>query len=193
MTSLRARNRLNAMRTVQRLALPMFLDRGFDDVGVDEIAGAAGMAASTVYRHFGTKEEIVLWDEHDVEIDQALERRLRRQPPLEAIRDAFVDTLGGRYNEDLEFQLVRIRYIYATEQLHAAAVEADFRVRHELTEALQHVLSRQHRHAAPIIAGASLLALDVAMERWQASEAVEPLADLLTQSFESLVHLADLR
>jgi hypothetical protein len=44
----------------------------------------------------------------------------------------FVDELATRYDVDLDFQLRRIRYIYATKQLHAAAVEADLRTRAEL-------------------------------------------------------------
>ncbi|MEL7158492.1 MAG: TetR family transcriptional regulator [Actinomycetota bacterium] len=186
MASLRERNRLNAMRLTQRTALPMFVDRGFDRVTVDDIADEVGMAASTIYRHFTTKEAIVLWDEHDPAIEAALEAELRRRPPFEAIREAFIATLGERYTDDLSFQLERIRYIYATEQLHAAAVEADFVARRELTTALEHVLSRKQRTAAPIIAGAAMLALDVAMERWQAKNGKTSLGTLLTQAFDQL-------
>ena len=179
------------MRLTQRTALPMFIDRGFDRVTVDDIAGEVGMAASTIYRHFATKEAIVLWDEHDPAIEAALEQHLRtRRPPFEAIREAFVDTLGERYTDDLAFQLERVAYIYATEQLHAAAVEADFAARRELTEALERLLSRKQRSAAPIIAGAALLALDVAMERWQANDAKTSLAVLLTEAFDQLESLA---
>ncbi|MDJ0768660.1 MAG: TetR family transcriptional regulator [Ilumatobacter sp.] len=189
MTSLRQRNRHNAMRAAQRAALPLFRERGFDNVTVDEVAAEAGMAASTIYRHFTTKEALVLWDEHDVAIDDALAQRLKHQPPLEAIRDAFVETLGGRYDADLEFQLARIKFIYAAEALHAAAVEADFASRDELSGAVRHFLSRRNRDAAPIIAGAAMLALDVAIERWAAGDAKRPLSALIREAFDTLAHL----
>jgi len=164
----------------------MFIERGFDDVTVGEIAAEVGMAPSTLYRHFRTKEDIVMWDEHDAAIDDALEHALADKPPLEALRSVFVDELATRYDADLDFQLRRIRYIYATEQLHAAAVEADLRTRAELTAGLEHAMTQQNRPAAAIIAGASLLALDIAIDRWQADNARQSLTKRIEESFQQL-------
>ena len=125
MRSLRERNRHNAMRTTQRAALDLFEAQGFEQVTVAEIAEAVGMAASTIYRHFETKEAIVLWDEHDASLDAAFVGAFTRHPPLKAIRTVFVDELGPRYEDDLEFQLRRVQYIYATEAVHLAAGEAE--------------------------------------------------------------------
>ena len=99
MRSLRERNRHNAMRTTQRAALDLFEAQGFEQVTVAEIAEAVGMAASTIYRHFETKEAIVLWDEHDASLDAAFVGAFTRHPPLKAIRTVFVDELWVR--EDL--------------------------------------------------------------------------------------------
>lgn len=191
--TLRQRNRLNAMRTTQRGALAMFVDRGFDEVTVGEIAAEVGLAPSTLYRHFRTKEDLVLWDEHDTATDRALAKELKRQAPLAAIRQVFLDELSVRYDADLEFQLQRIQYIYATEQLHAAAVEADLRARDDLTAGLEHFMSKRNRSAAPVIAGAALLALDIAIERWQADNARRSLADRIAEAFDQLVNIGDLK
>ncbi len=192
MLSFRERTRRAAMRETQRVALDLFGRNGFDEVTVDDIAEQVGMAASTIYRHFGTKEGIVLWHEHDPAIDAALEDRLGKLPPLDAIRDAFIDALGGHWDADDGFQRRRIEYIYANEQLHAAAVEADFRDRDQLAAALRLVLSKANRPAAPLLAGAALLALDIAVDRWQQSRD-RPLAELIAESFETLAHLDDVR
>ena len=170
----------------------MFMERGFDDVTVGEIAAAVGMAASTLYRHFRTKEDIVLWDEHDAAIDTALEQALRNRPPLDAIRHVFVHELATRYDADLDFQLRRVQYIYATEQLHAAAIEADLRTRDELTDGLEHFMTKRNRPAAAVISGAALLALDIAIDRWQADNAKRPLAERIAESFEQLTQLTEL-
>ena len=189
---LRDRNRRAAMRETQRVALRRFRADGFDEVRVEEIADEVGIAASTIYRHFGTKEQLVLWDEHDPEIDAALGRHLGKEPPLRAIRDALIETLAERYEDDLSFELDRVSYIYETEQLHASAVEGEFRNRDELTTALRSVLPRRERAAAPIVAGAALLALDVAMDRWQADRGATPLGDCLVEAFATLERLDEI-
>jgi len=181
------------MRETQREALELFSARGFDAVTVDEIAATLDIAASTVYRHFGTKEAIVLWDEHEAELDDSLDRELRSKPPLHAVRDAFVGSLAPRYDDDLGFQLKRVSFIFATEAVHAAAVEADFAARDELTAALRKTLARSNRDAAPIIAGAALLALDIALDRWQQAKGKKPLGALITDAFAPLDHLGSIR
>lgn len=181
------------MRLTQRTALPLFVERGFDEVPVTEIAAEVGMAPSTLYRHFATKEDIVIWDENDVEIGKALTAALKRNAPMAAIREVFVTELGGRYDVDLDFQLARVQYIYRTEQLHAAAVEADFRARQELTDGLKHFMTKKSRDKATIIAGAALLVLDVAIDRWQQDNAATPLGELIDEGFDDLEHLSAIR
>ncbi len=180
------------MRLTQRTALDLFIEHGFDEVTVGQIADEVGMAASTLYRHFDTKEAIILWDEHDREIDAALERELKVRPPWEAMCVAFVEGLGSKYDADLDFQLKRISYIYETTQLHAAAVEADFNDRADLTAGLSHFLSKKQRRTAPLLAGAAMLALDTALDNWQQQEAKRSLGTLIVEAFEALSHLGDI-
>lgn len=195
--NLRERSRRAAMRSTQREALRLFREEGFANVTVDEIASTVGMAASTIFRHFGTKEGIVIWDEHDAAIDDALSKRFTtknvRQSPLHAVRDALVDSLARGYQSDLDFELDRVGFIYQTEALHAAAVESSFADREELTAALGYVLSPEHADAAPLIAGAALLAVDVAIERWQERRGQDDLADLIHEAFATLEQLGALR
>lgn len=185
------------MRETQREAMRLFRERGFAAVTVEEIAGNLGMAASTIFRHFGTKEGIIIWDEHDAALDEALTERFGRhshqQSPLHALRDAFVDTLAQRYQADLDFELDRVQFIYETEALHAAAVEAQFKDRDDLTTALRHLLSKRHEHAAPLLAGAALLALDIAIERWQEHDGQLDLGTLIHHSFTTLEQLGTVR
>jgi AcrR family transcriptional regulator len=192
MMTLREKNRQRMLRETQREGMKLFLSRGFDAVPVEDIAKAVGVAGSTIYRHFKTKEAIVLWDEHDEALGAELTDRLKNQAPLEAIRDAFVQTLAERYQTDFDFQLARVSFIFATPALHAAAIEADFRARDELTQALMRTLSKKHKAAAPLLAGASLLALDVAMDRWQQDKGKHGLDSLITTEFDRLVGLASI-
>lgn len=45
---------------IRSTAVDLFVRRGFDAVSVEEVADAADVGASTVYRHFPTKEDLVL-------------------------------------------------------------------------------------------------------------------------------------
>ncbi|GAA3747172.1 TetR/AcrR family transcriptional regulator [Salinactinospora qingdaonensis] len=71
-TGLRQRNRLAAMRLIQETALDLFDERGFDSVTIEEVAAAAEVSPSTVYRYFGTKEGLIVSDEFDSLSEEAL-------------------------------------------------------------------------------------------------------------------------
>jgi AcrR family transcriptional regulator len=56
---LRERKKLETREHLARTAVRMFLERGFDEVSVAEIAEAAGVSKMTVFNHFPAKEELV--------------------------------------------------------------------------------------------------------------------------------------
>ncbi|MGN2640188.1 TetR/AcrR family transcriptional regulator [Nocardia takedensis] len=62
------RRKLAAMARIQRVALDLFEEDGYRGVTVDRIALEAGVSPSSVYRYFGTKEMLVLYDEHDLRL-----------------------------------------------------------------------------------------------------------------------------
>jgi AcrR family transcriptional regulator len=55
-----AAGKVNARERVVSAAYPLFARRGVRDVGIEEIIRAAGVAKATFYRHFPTKEALVL-------------------------------------------------------------------------------------------------------------------------------------
>ncbi|MER5493767.1 TetR family transcriptional regulator [Streptomyces sp. NPDC002490] len=57
---LRERKRLLTYRTVSDTAIALFLERGFDEVSVAEVAAAAGISKPTLFRYFPAKEDLVL-------------------------------------------------------------------------------------------------------------------------------------
>lgn len=48
------------MVSVVAVAHRLFTEQGFDKTTVDQIAAQAGLSGASLFRHFGTKEDIVL-------------------------------------------------------------------------------------------------------------------------------------
>ncbi|BDT88807.1 helix-turn-helix transcriptional regulator [Nocardia cyriacigeorgica] len=51
--------RAAAVARIEAAATALFLERGIDDVGVDEVAARAGCSRATLYRHVGGKAALV--------------------------------------------------------------------------------------------------------------------------------------
>ncbi|HWO62981.1 MAG TPA: helix-turn-helix domain-containing protein, partial [Umezawaea sp.] len=55
----RERKKAATRQALADAALRLFLERGFDAVGVREIADAADVATTTLFKYFPTKESLV--------------------------------------------------------------------------------------------------------------------------------------
>lgn len=56
---LRARHRRLVGAEIERIAIRLFLERGYDAVSVDDIAAEAGVSGRTFFRYYATKDEIL--------------------------------------------------------------------------------------------------------------------------------------
>ncbi|ADO48524.1 TetR/AcrR family transcriptional regulator [[Enterobacter] lignolyticus] len=84
----RSRKRLETRRIISTAATRLFLERGFEQVTVDEIAAAAGVGRMTVFNHFPRKEEMFFDRDDEVRetIRQALKQRQTTVSPVETLR-----------------------------------------------------------------------------------------------------------
>jgi len=181
---LRERNRLAAMRLVQDSAVELFERHGYESTTIEAIAAASGVSTATIYRHFGNKETIVLWDEREGIINDELEQRLGRQPPLGAFRDAAIAAYDGR--DDRDRFLRRLRLIYANPSILGVAAQNEARNRSELVAGLAAVDGRRRPTIADDVTAAIALAtLDVAFTRWQRTDARHGLGRTITDAYSA--------
>ena len=75
------RRRSTTQDHITDVALELFTDRGFDDVSVDDVARAAGIARRTLFRYYPSKNAIP-WGDFDAHLD--LLRDLLLQVPADA-------------------------------------------------------------------------------------------------------------
>ncbi|MEE9413725.1 MAG: helix-turn-helix domain-containing protein [Acidimicrobiales bacterium] len=186
--SLRQRNRVLAMRLVQETAVAMFETDGYDTTTVEAIAESSGVSASTIYRHFGTKERLVLWDERDPVVDAQLSKRLGQQPAVEAFRDAASVALADR--DDIGLFLRRLQLIYAEPAIWGAAAQQDQIDSAELAKAFALADRRRKvRISDEVMAAVCLAALDVALNDWQKSGGKSSLSAVIEQAIDSALSL----
>ncbi|MCP2168468.1 TetR/AcrR family transcriptional regulator [Goodfellowiella coeruleoviolacea] len=84
---------------IAEVATELFLERGFDDVTIAEVAAAAGVSKVTVFAHFERKEDLLLDRLPDV-IDivrTAIRDRADGLDPVEALRQAALALAAQRH------------------------------------------------------------------------------------------------
>ncbi|SDK62913.1 TetR family transcriptional regulator [Nonomuraea jiangxiensis] len=94
MTGLRQLQRRRMHETISAAAIRLFLERGFEEVPVAEIAAVAGVSKPTLFKYFPTKEDLVLHRIADHQGEAARVVRGSAEPPLEALRRHFLDGLA---------------------------------------------------------------------------------------------------
>ncbi len=164
--SLRAQKNLATRRALQSAALILFEQRGYDDVTVEQVAEAAGSSASTLYRHFGCKEQLVLWDEADWAIEKRLEEGLGMQAPLAALHAAFRGAYSDLSQAELDLLARRSALVDGVPEVFAAMAAGLERNRRELQQALVWVYRRPELEME-MVARFALSALVAGFELWQ--------------------------
>ncbi|MEV0126707.1 helix-turn-helix domain-containing protein [Streptomyces sp. NPDC050703] len=74
----RERKKAATRRAIADAALRLFLERGYDDVGIREIADAADVSTTTLFKHFPVKEALVF--DEDAANEAALLAAVRERP-----------------------------------------------------------------------------------------------------------------
>jgi AcrR family transcriptional regulator len=127
---LRDRKKLATRHALSESAFRLFAERGFDGVGVREIADAADVSTTTLFKYFPSKESLVF--DEDQEIEAELVRMVRERPEgvsiLEALRRYLQQSLE-RMSTVPERMAVMHELIAATPAL--AAYAREMWLRHE--------------------------------------------------------------
>jgi AcrR family transcriptional regulator len=85
---LRERKKQKTRWAIQEHALRLFQEQGYEQTTVDQIAAAAEISPSTFFRYFKSKEDVVLQDEYDPVLAQALADAPASTPVVAAVRRA---------------------------------------------------------------------------------------------------------
>src|SRR5215472_15110349 len=87
-SGLRERKKAKTRAAIQRHALRLFHEQGYEATTVEQIAEAAEVSPSTFFRYFPTKEDVVLYDDLDPVFIAAYEAQPAELSPIQALRGA---------------------------------------------------------------------------------------------------------
>lgn len=189
----RTRRKLAAMARIQGVALTLIERRGYDRVTIEEIAQAAEVGPATIYRNFGSKERIVLWDAYDPLLLQAITRELAGCDVLDAVKRALSVSLAQIYRTDGQRILRRARLVRKTPALQHAVESDQLRLRAALAEVLLAARCARDALQAQVFAGAITAAMLAGLDLWLDGNGRRALSRCFGMAFRRLAQLVPSR
>jgi AcrR family transcriptional regulator len=179
----------NARGRLERAALELFRERGFDQTTVAEIAERAGLTERTFFRYFADKRE-VLFSGGELLTD-LLARTAAGTPesatPIDAAA-AGLDAIGARLQTRHAFARQRSKIIAATPELQERELIKLASMAAALATALQE--RGIAKSAASLVAEVAIAVFRTAFERWVQETNQQDLPALIRQSLDELKVLA---
>lgn len=166
---------LATRQRLERIALELFTQKGFDNVTVEEIAAAAGVSHMTFFRNFPTKESVVLDDPYDPLLGAAVAAQDPKLPVIERVRGGLLQAFDQLDEPEDRMIRQKIHLAGAHPGLRARVWENNLRTEEVIVEAL--VETGVPRLDASVAAGAVLGALTAALFDWAADDAGDSLGD----------------
>ncbi|MFF2952108.1 TetR family transcriptional regulator [Kitasatospora sp. NPDC057965] len=185
--SLRERKKLKTRQTIRREAYRLIAEQGYENTTVDRIAAAAEISPSTFFRYFATKEDLVLTDEYDPAMIEALLARPSDEPFLRSCREAVIGMIRHLLEHEREELLVRMRLVRDVPALRARMMDSANDPRQlYLTALTRRAGVPEPTFAMRIAATALAAATTEAVLQWAESEGAEDIADLVDRAFAIL-------
>jgi len=120
---LRERKKQRTHDTISNTAIALFLEHGYDQVSITQVADAAEVSRRTLFSYFPTKEDLVTHRlaDHETESARVVRGRPPGQSPLDALREHYLDGLARRDPitglTDLEPALMLYRLVLSSPSL----------------------------------------------------------------------------
>jgi AcrR family transcriptional regulator len=176
----------NGRGRLAQAALELYVERGFDQTTVAEIAERAGLTERTFFRHFADKRE-VLFDGSGA-LQQLMVDAVAGAPesasPLEATAAA-LDAVAEMFDERRDFSRRRQAVISANPELQ----ERELIKLARLTEAIAATLRERGvgEPAATLAAQVGIGVFHVSFQRWVAPGETRKLAELMREGVAELM------
>lgn len=182
-----ARWQPNPRERLERSALALFAEQGYEDTTVEQIAAGAGLARSTFFRHFRDKREILFGGQDGlaVRLADSIENAPPGRTPLEAVEAAFTDIAQVSFTPE--------RRDMAPQRLAVVASNPELRERELLKRGgiITAITTALHSRgvtepAATVAAELAALAFSRAIATWAAPDNTDPFDTIAHDTLRAL-------
>ena len=168
---LRERKKDATRKALREAALRLALEHGPDNVRVDDIAEAAGVAPRTYNNYFSSREQAIVaavTADREARVAAAVAARPAGVPLSEAVTDAIVDQYAGPGGRDRDV----LALVTARPALREAFLAAAADIEDPLAAALAGRLGEHGAGTAEVLSASVAAAVRIALRRW-----VRPVTD----------------
>ena len=192
---LRARKQRETRANLSRAAIRLSLERGWENVTVDDIAAAANVSPRTFRNYFSTKAEAVAAGhlERMLRIADAL----RARPPDEPLWTAITDSVIAQFQPperkreqapaaDANRWMERIRFLFTEPAIHAEVLKASATAQGDLAKAIAgRTGARRGNELYPqVMAAVVNSVVSVVAERWLRDGPTGSVVPLMRKAFD---------
>jgi AcrR family transcriptional regulator len=176
----------NARQRLERAALTLFTEHGYDATTVAEIADRAGLTKSTFFRHFADKRE-VLFGGQDL-LTGLFTEAIQAAPPSATTADCLAAALqaaAAAFTPDRHDLAPQRRAVIAA---HSELQERELLKRARLASAMTQALRARGADdtTARLAAEIGVLAFSTAYARWAAPDNLQPFTEIAHEALHEL-------
>lgn len=169
---------------LQRCAIELFVQKGYDATTVNEIAVAAGVSHMTFFRYFPSKEAVVCTDPFDPLLARSVAAQPADLPPVDRVRLGLLEAVAGMPEPDDATTRARVRLVAGHPALRAAMWEGNQATEEAIAGAL--VSTGVDPLAAKVVVGACLGAVTAALFDWGLHDGGESLLTRICFALDQL-------
>jgi len=179
----------NARGRLEQAAMKLYVERGFEQTTVADIAKQAGLSERTFFRHFADKREVLFWGSGALQ--ELLVSSIASAPaevsPIEAIAGA-LETAGALLQERRDGALLRQSVIAANAELQERELIKLASLASALADALRQRGVRDP--AASLCSETGIVVFKVAFGRWISETNPQSFPYLIRELFDELKGVA---
>jgi AcrR family transcriptional regulator len=183
---LRERKKRRTRASIQKEAMRLFLEKGYEETTIEDIADAVEISPSTFFNYFPSKEAVVFQDDLDPLILAAFDAQPSTVNPIRRLRNAMRAVFANLTPDQERLVRERTRLFLATPELRGAMLSQFADLVNQIAELLATRAGKKTsdfavRNMAGAVLGVLLASMLMVTE--------DPKADMLKLADAALAHL----